>query len=109
MADQGVRLAELLTALSLAIDLGLGMPMDTMQRTALVAQRLAHAAGYTDAEIAAAYYLALLRFVGCTSSSHQDAGLFGDELNAAGIMSADDHEVLATVRRSVGRGEPVHT
>jgi hypothetical protein len=42
------------------------MPMETMQRTAIVAQRLAHAAGFGAADIEATYYLALLRFVGCT-------------------------------------------
>jgi hypothetical protein len=40
-----VRLADLLGSLALAIDLGLGVPSETMQRTALVAVRLARAAG----------------------------------------------------------------
>jgi HD-GYP domain-containing protein (c-di-GMP phosphodiesterase class II) len=100
---------ELLSALSLAIDLGLGMPMETMQRTAIVAQRLGRAAGFTDAEADAAYYLALVRFVGCTSSSHSDSVLFGDELGAASLMTADDSEVLGALRRAIGPGEPVHT
>lgn len=37
---EGVRLGELLLALSVAIDLGLGLPMETIMRTALVARRL---------------------------------------------------------------------
>ena len=35
---EGVRLGELLLALSVAIDLGLGLPMETIMRTALVAR-----------------------------------------------------------------------
>lgn len=100
---------ELLGALSLAIDLGLGLPMETMQRAAIVAQRLARAAGYSAPQTDAAYYLALLRFVGCTSSSHSDAALFGDELSAAALMSADDGEILGALRRSIGPGETLPT
>lgn len=107
--ETSVSRGELLGALSLAIDLGLGMPMETMQRTAIVAQRLARAADLNAAESDAAYYLALIRFVGCTSSSHGDSALFGDELGAAALMTADDREVLGALRRSIGPGEPVHT
>ena len=106
---ESVGRAELLIALSLAIDLGLGLPMETMQRAALLAQRLAGSAGLPADEVAAAYYLALLRFVGCTVSSHGDSILFGDELGAAALMTADDPEMLGTVRRSIGPGEATHT
>ena len=107
-ADVGVSQGELLGALSLAIDLGLGMPMETMQRTAIVAQRLARAAGLSAADADDAFSLALVRFVGCTSSSHGDAFLFGDELGAGSLMVADDNEIVGTVRRAIGRGEPTH-
>jgi len=106
MAD-GVRLGEVLICLSVAIDLGLGLPMETMMRTAVLSRRLAGAAGFSEADTAAAYHLALLRFIGCTTSSHTDGDLFGDELGAAPLMSADDSEMLGALRRSIGRGEPV--
>jgi HD-GYP domain-containing protein (c-di-GMP phosphodiesterase class II) len=100
---------ELLGALSLAIDLGLGMPMETMQRSAIVAQRLGRAAGLRTDEIDATYYLALVRFVGCTSSSHGDAMLFGDELGAAALMTADDNEIVSALRHTIGPGQPTPT
>src|SRR5690349_16497752 len=106
MAD-GVRLGEVLICLSVAIDLGLGLPMETMMRTAVLSRRLAGVAGFSEADTAAAYHLALLRFIGCTTSSHTDGDLFGDELGAAALMSADDSEMLGALRRSIGRGEPV--
>lgn len=107
MAENGVRLAELLTALSLAIDIGLGLPMQTMQRAALVATRLAAASGATPDEAAAAFRLALLRFIGCTSTSHTDSVLFGgDELAVAELMSMDDEEAPAVIERAVGAGKP---
>lgn len=108
-SETSVSRGELLGALSLAIDLGLGMPMETMQRTAIVAQRLARAADLGTTETDAAYYLALLRFVGCSSSSHSDSLLFGDELRAAALMTADDSEVMGTLRHSIGPGEAAHT
>src|SRR5690349_9033810 len=88
-ANEPVRVAELLACLSLAIDLGLGMPSEWMMRSALVAVRLARAAGYDAETQATAYYLALIAFVGCTSTTLTDMTLFGDELGLSDLMTAD--------------------
>lgn len=61
MTTERVRLAEVLTSLALAIALGLGTPMQTVLKTALVGIRLARAAGLADADVSAAYYVAILR------------------------------------------------
>src|SRR4029453_6474452 len=65
-----LRLAELIAALSLATDLGLGQPMAHGLRTCLIAVSLGRALGLPEHELADTYYTTLLRFVGCTSDSH---------------------------------------
>jgi hypothetical protein len=59
-----VRLAELVAALSLGIDLGFGQPMEHVLRQCLIALRLGERLGLADAERAVVYYTALLVGVG---------------------------------------------
>ena len=61
------RLAEPLCALAVAADAGMGMPMDHALRSAAAAVRVGEVVGAPDAARAGAYYLALLRYVGCTA------------------------------------------
>jgi HD-GYP domain-containing protein (c-di-GMP phosphodiesterase class II) len=105
----GVRLAELLGSLSLAIDLGLGMPSEWMLKSALVSARLARAAGHDVTGQRTAYYLALVRYVGCTSNSTHAAVLFGDELGQAELATADPDDGMGMLRllgRTIGPGRP---
>jgi hypothetical protein len=74
-----VRLAELLGALSLVVDLGLGQPMEHVMRQTLIAARLGESLGLSEAERAAVYYTALA-WVGCGSDSHELAVWFGDDI-----------------------------
>jgi HD-GYP domain-containing protein (c-di-GMP phosphodiesterase class II) len=76
---QPVRLAELVATLSLVADLGLGQPMEHVLRQARIALRLADAAGLSDADRAATYYVALLAWVGCAADTSDLARMFGDE------------------------------
>jgi HD-GYP domain-containing protein (c-di-GMP phosphodiesterase class II) len=73
-------LAEVVTALSLATDIGVGMPMEMMLASCLVSVRLGESLGLSDDELREAYYLALLRHAGCTADSPLAAELMGDEL-----------------------------
>src|SRR5260370_33943984 len=75
----GVRLAELVAALSLATDLGLGQPQEHVLRQTVIARRLAAAAGLPDEQQAAVFYVSLLAWVGCVSDSHEMAAWFGDD------------------------------
>jgi hypothetical protein len=52
-----LRLAELIGALSLATDVGSGLPFGQGLRAALIAVRLSEEVGLTEAEAAQAYYL----------------------------------------------------
>jgi hypothetical protein len=75
-----LRRSELLASLSLAIDVGLGQPMEHMLRSCLIALRLADAVGLDPARRSVVYYADLVAWIGCHADSHQLATLFGDDL-----------------------------
>src|SRR5947209_9740978 len=74
------RRAELIAALSLAIDLGLGQPMEHMLRSCLIAMRLADLVGAEPADRETAYYAGLLAWIGCHADSQEFAELLGDDI-----------------------------
>jgi hypothetical protein len=78
--ESGVRLAELVAALSLGIDLGFGQPMEHVLRQCLIALRLAERVGLGEEQRATVYYTALLINVGCHTDAHEQAKWFGDDL-----------------------------
>ena len=85
-----VRLAELVAALSLGIDLGFGQPMEHVLRQCLIALRLAEGMGLDEEQRAVVYYTALLINVGCHSDAHEQAKWFGDDIALKSIKY--DHE-----------------
>ncbi|MGK3201493.1 HD domain-containing phosphohydrolase [Amycolatopsis sp. MEPSY49] len=76
----GPRRAEVLAALSLAIDLGLGQPMEHMLRSALIATRLADRLGLDDDQRGTTFYATLVAWIGCHADSHELAAWFGDDI-----------------------------
>jgi HD-GYP domain-containing protein (c-di-GMP phosphodiesterase class II) len=76
----GLRLAELLGAMSLAVDLGLGQPTEHVLRSSLIGLRLAERLGLAEDERAAIYYAALIAWVGCHADGHEQAKWFGDDI-----------------------------
>jgi hypothetical protein len=66
--------SELIAALSLATNLGLGERMEHVLRSCLISMRLGERMGLTDAEGAEAYYVSLLAWVGYVRL-HRDIGL----------------------------------
>jgi HD-GYP domain-containing protein (c-di-GMP phosphodiesterase class II) len=105
-----LRLAELVAALSLATDLGMGQPMEWALRSCLLGVRLGAALGMSEGELHDVFYLALLRFVGCTAEAHQHALVYGDELaigvEAATVDFGNLSELLPFMLRNVGAGRP---
>jgi HD-GYP domain-containing protein (c-di-GMP phosphodiesterase class II) len=103
------RLAELVAALSLGVDLGFGQPMEHVLRQCLIALRLADHAGLGEQDRMAVYYTALLVNVGCHADAHEQAKWFGDDITLKSGKYA--HELgsvrgaLATMRL-VGAGNP---
>jgi HD-GYP domain-containing protein (c-di-GMP phosphodiesterase class II) len=82
-------LAELVAALSLPVDLGLGQPMEHVLRQTLIGLRLAEATDLSAEERAATYYVSLLCWVGCVADSHDVGVWFGDE----SALAADAYQV----------------
>jgi HD-GYP domain-containing protein (c-di-GMP phosphodiesterase class II) len=107
-SDTRLRMAELLASLSLAIDLGVGQPMEWVLRSCLLAVRLSDALGLNECDRHDAYYLSLLRHIGCTATASGDAALFGDELTVAEGMTMDMDDmaqVMSFVFRHVAKGQ----
>jgi putative nucleotidyltransferase with HDIG domain len=73
------RLAELLGALSLVTDLATGYPPETAVRACLLASRMAGDAGLGPQDRSRVFYTTLLRYVGCTASSHEAAIYLGGQ------------------------------
>jgi HD-GYP domain-containing protein (c-di-GMP phosphodiesterase class II) len=81
MPDSGVRLSEVLVALSTATDLGLGQPAEHMVRAARISMRIGARLGLTQDELAALYDVSLLTYVGCPIYGNEAAALFGDDID----------------------------
>jgi hypothetical protein len=68
--------------------------------------RLGEALRLSDEELATVYYLALLRWIGCTSDASLAASAFGDELVASTWLAPVDKgnagAMFATMIRHVG-------
>jgi HD-GYP domain-containing protein (c-di-GMP phosphodiesterase class II) len=106
-----VRLAEAVAALSLAIDIGMGQPLEQGLRTCLIATHLARTAGIDDEDAGRVFYLALLRHVGCTAESDMAASFLGDEIAFRGGAVTLDFtrpaEMLPYMVRHAGAGKSV--
>ncbi|HEY7438203.1 MAG TPA: HD domain-containing phosphohydrolase [Acidimicrobiia bacterium] len=104
-----VRLAELVAALSLGVDLGFGQPVEHVLRQCLIALRLAECIGMPDDERMVVYYTALLVNVGCHSDAHEQAKWFGDDIALKSHKYDHDQRSLAAAAASlrlVGSGNP---
>lgn len=106
----GLRLAEVLGALSLATDLANGQPAEHGLRTAILASRLT--AGEAPAERRAIFWAALLRYLGCNGFAVEEAGFAaGDDIGLRARFVHTDlgrpAEFVGAVLRDVGRGQPL--
>ena len=103
----GVRLAEVIGALSIATDLAMGQPMAFALRSCAIAVELAALLGYDEATRAEVYYQALLRYVGCNAETDALAALFGDEQalrrDFAVIDAGNVAEVMRVAARHISR------
>lgn len=78
--SSGVRLSEIVAAISLAADLGLGQPMEHVLRSCLIADRFAELAEVSREDREATYWVTLLVTTGCTGVSFELARVFGDDI-----------------------------
>ena len=96
---QNVRLAELVAALSLGVDLGFGQPMEHVLRQCLIALRIADVLDLDEETRGVVYYTALLIGVGCHSDAHEQAKWFGDDI---ALKAAKFDGTWGTLRGAVG-------
>jgi hypothetical protein len=81
--DPDIRLSEVISALSYALDLTEGQPMGHAVRSCAIGMRLAEALGLDADQRCALFYALLLKDAGCSSNAAKIAALFG----------MDDHAV----------------
>lgn len=91
-ARRGLRLAELLAAVSLATDLAHDVPAESALRDALLSVQLARLAGWSTRDLSDVYYLALLYHVGCTGAVDAQSRFgAGDDVSVRRWMSEADY------------------
>ncbi|MGH2573813.1 MAG: HD domain-containing phosphohydrolase [Actinomycetota bacterium] len=90
MPGEQLRLADLLAALSVATDLGMGQEPEKAIRACLVATALARRMGIPEARVSDVYYTTLLRHLGCTATAHEETYLGGDELASRPVAERSD-------------------
>ncbi len=73
------RMAELVAALAVATDLGLGLPTEHVLRQSLIAMRLAERLGVPEQERVDLYYVSLLAWVGCWVDAYEQAKWWTDD------------------------------
>ncbi len=78
--DTQLRLSELVGTLALAQDNAFGQPLESQLRSCLLANSICEAAGFDRELRDTVYWVALLRYIGCTGHAHEVATVFGDEI-----------------------------
>lgn len=101
-----MRLAELVGALSLGTDLGLGQPMEHVLRQTLIALRLAERLGLEESDRVVVYYTGLLAWVGCHVDAYEQAKWFGDDIALKADARLVDRAGPGFVLRHLGAGRP---
>jgi HD-GYP domain-containing protein (c-di-GMP phosphodiesterase class II) len=75
-----LRLGEFVATLALAQDNAFGQPLESQLRSCLLAMWMCEAGNFDRELCDTVYWVALLRYVGCTGHAHEVATLFGDEI-----------------------------
>ena len=99
--DTPLRLGELVATLALAQDNAFGQPLESQLRSCLLATWICEAAGFDEEVRETAYWVALLRYVGCTGHAHEVATVFGDEIAIRAQTLVHDAANPAEVMRDV--------
>lgn len=104
-----LRMGELVATLALAQDNAFGQPLESQLRSCLLASWMAEEAGLSQDVRDTTYWVALLRYIGCTGHAHEVATLFGDEIaiRAQTLVhdAANPAEVIGDVIRFATAGK----
>src|SRR4051794_30593609 len=94
-------MGELAATLVLAQDNAFGQPLESQLRSCLLAAWLSEEAGFDRELRDTIYWVALLRYIGCTGHAHEVALLFGDEIAVRSQTLIHDAADPAEVMRDV--------
>ncbi len=108
MTTRDLRLVDLLAAISVATDLGMGQAPEKAIRSCLLATGLARGLDLPGEDVRTVYLTTLLRHLGCTATAHEESFAFGgNELTFRPVAERTDfgkgREVLA-LTMGTGRG-----
>ena len=90
-----------MATLALAQDNAFGQPLESQLRSCLLASWLCDEADFDDGVRTDAYWVSLLRYIGCTGHAHEVATLFGDEIAIRAQTLVHDAGNPAEVMRDV--------
>jgi putative nucleotidyltransferase with HDIG domain len=111
MPDDELRLADILAALSLTTDLAMGQGPEKAIRSCVLASELARKLGLPEPDVADVYWTTLLKHLGCTATTHEEALTWGpDERGARTVAERTDVARASELfgwMRTVGRGTGV--
>lgn len=98
-----MRAAELVGALCLATDLGMGFPFEHGLQTTLIAMRLGERLGIDAETSAETFYASLLAHCGCTSEAWVAADVFGGSLtdNLGPVLFGSPRQQLTGILRAL--------
>ncbi len=96
-----LRLGELVATFALAQDNAFGQPLESQLRSCLLASALCDEAGFDRDLRETVYWVALLRYIGCTGHAHEVATVFGDEIAIRAQTLVHDAANPAEVMRDV--------
>ena len=99
--DSSLRLSELVATLALAQDNAFGQPLESQLRSCLLATWMCEEAEFDDDVRDTAYWVAMLRYLGCTGHAHEVATVFGDEIAIRAQTLVHDAANPAEVMRDV--------
>ena len=101
MPTPPLRLGELVATLALAQDNAFGQPLESQLRSCLLATWMCEAGSFPKDVRKTAYWVALLRYIGCTGHAHEVATVFGDEIAIRAQTLVHDAANPAEVMRDV--------
>ncbi len=99
--DSSLRLSELVATLALAQDNAFGQPLESQLRSCLLATWMCDEAEFDDDVRDTVYWVAMLRYLGCTGHAHEVATVFGDEIAIRAQTLVHDAANPAEVMRDV--------
>src|SRR6266540_5192434 len=101
ISGPSLRLGEFVATFALAQDNAFGQPLESQLRSCLLAAALCEEAGLDRELCETVYWVALLRYIGCTGHAHEVATVFGDEIAIRARTLVHDAANPAEVMRDV--------